>query len=97
MKFVAAREMRNHYQDVIRQLKAGEDIVLTTKGKPVALLSGIDEDTFEDRLARRRGEQAAEALRSAVAHAKRVGTDKLGDDQIQAEINAVRRNRSVHR
>jgi len=97
MKFLPAREMRNHYQDVIRQLKPGEDIVLTSKGKPVALLSGINENNFEERLARRRGERAADALRHAGAHAKRVGTDTLSDEEIQAEIDVVRRNKAVGR
>ena len=97
MKFLAAREMRNHYQDVIRQLKQDEDIVLTTKGKPVALLSRISEGNFEERLARRRGERVIEALMSASAHAKKVGTDRLSDEEIQAEIDAVRRKRLAQR
>jgi antitoxin (DNA-binding transcriptional repressor) of toxin-antitoxin stability system len=97
MKFIAAREMRNHYQAVIRQLKPDEDIVLTTKGKPVALLSGINEKNFEERLARRRGERAGEALARAGAYAKRVGTDTLSDAEIQAEIDVVRRSKAVRR
>ncbi len=95
MKFIAAREMRNHYQDVLRQLTPDEDVVLTSKGKPVALLTLIDEKSFEARLARRRGERAAEALLHSAAHARLVGTNTLTDEEIQAEIKAVRRKRTA--
>jgi antitoxin (DNA-binding transcriptional repressor) of toxin-antitoxin stability system len=97
MKFIAAREMRTHYQDVLRQLKGNEDIILTSKGKPVALLSELNESNFEERLARRRGEHAIEAIRQANAHARKAGTDKLTDEEIQAEIDAVRRERLARR
>jgi prevent-host-death family protein len=94
MKFLAAREMRNNYQEVIRQLKQDEDIVLTSKGKPVALLSRLNEDNFEEWLSRRRGERMAETLRRSSAVAKKAGTDTLSDEEIQTEIDAVRRKRT---
>jgi hypothetical protein len=63
----------------------------------VALLSRISEGNFEERMARRRGERAIEALRSIQAHAERVGTNTLSDEEIQAEIDAVRRKRVARR
>ncbi len=51
MKFLQVREMRTHYGKVMEQLRKDKKIVLTNKGKPVALLTELNEDNFEDRLA----------------------------------------------
>src|SRR5665213_3071305 len=55
MKFIALREMRNHPQSVLTQLKKEKEIILTSHGKPVALVSDLAEETFEEDLIRHRG------------------------------------------
>ncbi len=35
---VASRELRNNTADLLRKVEAGEEIVITTRGKPVAAL-----------------------------------------------------------
>ncbi len=35
---VASRELRNNTADLLRRVQAGEEIVITTRGKPVASL-----------------------------------------------------------
>jgi len=35
---IAARELRNSTADVLRRVEAGDEIVITTRGKPVAAL-----------------------------------------------------------
>lgn len=55
MKFIALREMRNHPQSVLTQLKKEKEIILTSHGKPVALVSNLAEETFEEDLIRHRG------------------------------------------
>ena len=54
MKFVALREMRNHPRSVLNQLKKEKEIILTSHGKPVALVADLAEGTFEEDLARHR-------------------------------------------
>jgi antitoxin (DNA-binding transcriptional repressor) of toxin-antitoxin stability system len=51
MKFLQVREIRTHYNKVIEQLRKEKRIVLTNKGKPVALLTEMNEGNFEDRIA----------------------------------------------
>jgi prevent-host-death family protein len=51
MKFLPVREIRTHYGKVLEQLRKEKKIVLTSKGKPVALLTDLDEDHFEERIA----------------------------------------------
>jgi antitoxin (DNA-binding transcriptional repressor) of toxin-antitoxin stability system len=55
MKFIALREMRNHPQSVLTQLKKEKEIILTSHGKPVALVSNLAEETFDEDLSRHRG------------------------------------------
>jgi antitoxin (DNA-binding transcriptional repressor) of toxin-antitoxin stability system len=50
MKFLPVREMRTQYKKVMEQLRKEKKIVLTNKGKPVALLTEMNEDNFEDRI-----------------------------------------------
>jgi antitoxin (DNA-binding transcriptional repressor) of toxin-antitoxin stability system len=50
MKFVALREMRNNPQAMLKQLKKEKEIILTSHGKPVALISNLSEETFEEDL-----------------------------------------------
>ena len=60
---VASRELRNNTADVLRRVQSGEEIVITTRGKPVASLVPV-------RATRRRWVPRAElARRLAVAQA----------------------------
>lgn len=38
---VASRELRNHTADLLRRVAAGEEIVITVRGKPVAALTPL--------------------------------------------------------
>ncbi len=38
---VASRELRNNTADVLRRVEAGEEVVITVRGKPVARLSPV--------------------------------------------------------
>ncbi len=55
MKFLPVREIRTQYNKVMEQLRKEKKIVLTNKGKPVALLTEMNEDNFEDRLSQSKG------------------------------------------
>jgi antitoxin (DNA-binding transcriptional repressor) of toxin-antitoxin stability system len=50
MKFLPVREIRTQYNKVMEQLRKEKKIVLTNKGKPVALLTEMNEDNFEERI-----------------------------------------------
>ncbi len=57
MRFVSAREFRGNLAEVWRRLAEEHDIVITSNGKPVAILSAVSPDDLEESLAalRRRG------------------------------------------
>lgn len=39
---VASRELRNNTADVLRRVQSGEEIVITTRGKPIASLVPVE-------------------------------------------------------
>lgn len=93
MKFVQVREVRTRYGKVMEQLKKEKKIVLTSKGKPVALLTDLNEDNFEEQLSHHRQAHFASAVRDIQKHSVKMGLDKMGDKEIEAEIKAARRSR----
>jgi prevent-host-death family protein len=52
MEHVSLREANVHFSKYVKKVKAGEEIVLTDRGKPVALMKPIPatKDPVEDRL-----------------------------------------------
>ena len=43
MSEIAARELRNHTADVLRRVQAGEQVTITSRGRPVAELTPVRE------------------------------------------------------
>ena len=92
MRFVSVRELRD--RSVWRTLADEKALVVTSKGKPIAVLSATSEERLEESLAavrRGRAQAAVAAVQQASRHA---GTDRLSLDEINAEIDAVRRSRA---
>ena len=93
MKFVTVRDLRLKPRELWEKLKTEHEVVLTTNGRPVAIMAGVDEDSFEatvSALRRLRATRAVELLqRRSVAR----GLDRLPVAAIDAEIRAVRGRR----
>lgn len=48
---VAVRELKNHLSDYLKKAEAGEEILVTTHGKPIARISQLEtEDLMDDAL-----------------------------------------------
>ncbi len=93
MKFVSSREIRVNPRPVFDSLE-DQEVVLTTRGKPVALLLSVSGDDLEEtvQLVRRaRAQAAASRMRREAAER---GLDKMEQDEIEAEIVAARSERS---
>ncbi len=93
MKFVSSREIRVNPKPVFDAAGDGDEVVITSRGKPVALLVGVDGDDLEEtlRLFRRAKAQAAVSrMRGAAA---RDGLSGMEQAEIEAEIAAVRSER----
>ena len=94
MQFITARDLRNRSGEVWKQLKEARELVITSNGKPVAILSNFDEeDDLEQRLKDIRTARAARALDNMQQRAADKGLEKLNDEEIDNEVKMARQER----
>lgn len=93
MRFFSVRQMRQNSAELWRQLKESQEIILTSNGKPVALMAGVDEKNVERILEAFRRAKAAITLEEMHLASIKAGTNKMTDDEIEAEIKAIRKER----
>ena len=93
MKFVSVRELRNRTSQLWRDLERERELIVTSHGKPVAILSATDESSLERALGDIRRSRARAALAEIQRDAARRGLDRMSMEQVDAEIQAVRTGR----
>lgn len=93
MRFVSVRDLRSRSAELWRDLPDEREMVITSNGRPVALLVAIDESNFEESLSAFRRARAIEAVARLQRDSTRRGTDVFSDEEIEAEIAAARRER----
>lgn len=94
MKFVSSRDIRVNPRPIFEALGEQNEIIVTSRGKPVALLVGVSGEDLEEtvRLVRRaRAQLAVSRMRKSAA---RKGLDRMSREEIQAEITATRSERT---
>jgi len=79
--------------EIWEQLQKEGEMVITSNGKPVAVLSGIKEENLEEYLRVMRRIRAMLAVNKIQEESRQKGLDKISMDEIEAEIKTVRRNR----
>ncbi|MES4786372.1 MAG: prevent-host-death protein [Nitrospiraceae bacterium] len=67
MKFITVRELRGRPGEVWSKLSRDKDLVLTSNGKPIAILSAVSEDTVESSLVALRRARAAARIQEVRA------------------------------
>lgn len=92
MRFISVRDLNTKPKEIWSRVK-DEEVVITSNGKPIALLSGVTEETLEKTLRAIRRSRALIALEEMQKKATALGLDKLTNAQIDAEIQAVRKSR----
>jgi len=93
MRFVSIREFRINPGRVQETLAAGHEVVLTRKGKPFAIITGITEETLEESLALIRQARAQAAVARMRKQAVEKGLHRMTPREIEALIAEVRRER----
>ena len=68
-------------------------MVITSNGRPVAILAAVGESNLEQSLAAFRRARAVDAVASMQRQSVAQGTDKLTGAEVEAEIAAVRKAR----
>lgn len=93
MNFVSVRELRSRSADVWRALAIERQLVVTSNGKPIALLCATSPETFDETLNALRQAEALQAIQHMHEDARKSGADQMSLDEINAEITAARRDR----
>ena len=90
MKFLSVRDLKTKSSQVWKELAGQKEMIVTSNGRPIALLSSINENNLEQVLAAFRRARATNAVASIQYESTQKGTDKITMDEINAEIEAVR-------
>jgi prevent-host-death family protein len=94
MRFVSVRDLRGKSAEIWRALPGERELVITSNGRPVAILAAVDESNLEESLAAFRRARAVDAVAALQQRSVMVGTDRLSMDEIDTEIKAVRSQRA---
>ena len=91
MRFVSVRELRGKSAAIWKELAQEQEMVITSNGKPIALLAATSEELLEELLAALRSTRALAAVNAMQQASIKAGTDRLSAADIEAEIKAVRK------
>jgi prevent-host-death family protein len=92
MRYVSVRDLNTKPKEVWKKVRE-DDVVVTSNGKPIAILTEASEATIDRRLKALRRSRALLAIEEMQKLAAERGLDRLTDKEIDAEIRAVRKNR----
>ena len=94
MKFISIRELRSSTGKLKEMLSNDEKIVLTTNGKPAALMIEVNEDSLEEILLDVRIARSRRAIRQMQEHSISLGLNNMTLDEVNAEITKARKERT---
>ena len=93
MKFISIRDLRNKPAQIQKELPVEKEIILTSNGKPIAILSTISGDTLENTLNMLRRIRAVVSVTKLQIDSIKLGKDRMTIDEIDEEIAFVRKRR----
>ena len=94
MRFISVHELRRKSGEVWKTLPGEREIVVTRKGRPIAILAAVEESNLEESLSAFRQARAAEAVATLQRRSVDQRTDRISIGDIDAELEEVRRKRS---
>ena len=93
MRFVSVRDLRGKSAEVWKTLPGEGEMIITSNGRPIAILAAVNELNLEESLSAFRQARAIEAAASLQRRSIEQGTDRISMDEIDTEVKAVRRKR----
>jgi antitoxin (DNA-binding transcriptional repressor) of toxin-antitoxin stability system len=93
MRFISVRDLRSKSAELWRDLPAEGQMVVTSNGKPVAILAAVEEEGVEQTLASFRRNRALTAIERQQVKSAASGRDRITMEEIDEEIRVVRRSR----
>ena len=93
MKFVTVRDFRIRPGAVWKTLEEEEEVVITSNGRPIALLTGVSDVNFDETVKMIRRTKAELAVSRMRKGALKRGLSCLTEKEIEAEITAARKSK----
>ncbi len=93
MKFLSVRDLRGKSAQIWKDLPEEREMVITSNGRPIAILAAISESNLEESLTAFRQARAVEAVAALQRRSADQGPNRITMDEIDAEIQAVRKKR----
>jgi antitoxin (DNA-binding transcriptional repressor) of toxin-antitoxin stability system len=93
MRFISVRDLRGKSAEVWKDLPTEREVVVTSNGRPIAILSAVNESNLEESLSAIRQARASEAVVSLQRRSVERRTDSITMEEIDSEIKAVRGKR----
>ena len=90
MRFISVREFRGNSGDVWKKLLNEQELVITSNGKPIAIVSAVSEETLEDAL---RAIRRARAMAAVQVMQRQSAKRGLATEDVSKEISAARSER----
>jgi len=97
MRFLSVRDLRSKSAQIWKDLPEEREMVITSNGRPIAILATISESNLEESLTAFRQARAVEAVAALQRRSADQGTNRITMDEIDAEIQAVRKKRDSTR
>ena len=91
MKFITVRDLRTSPAKIWKELSEKQEMVITNNGKPIALLTSINDSNLEETLSSIRQARAMNAVKLMQQISIKKGNDKMTIDEIEEEIRDARR------
>ncbi len=93
MKFLSVRDLRTKSSQIWQELPEQKEMIITSNGRPIAILSSITEENLEQVLTAFRHARAAGAVAALQYDSATKGTDAVSMEEIDQEIKASRAKR----
>jgi antitoxin (DNA-binding transcriptional repressor) of toxin-antitoxin stability system len=93
-KELTVGDLRGKSAQIWKELPVEREMVVTSNGRPIAILAAITEANLEESLSAFRRSRAIDAVVSLQRKSVEKGTNKISLDEINSEIKSVRENRA---
>ena len=90
MNFVTVRDFRSSPSLIWKKLSSQRELIITNNGKPIALLTPLNDETLEDTVSAVRRAKAVNAMKKMQEISLASGNDKMTLKEINTIIQDVR-------
>ena len=94
MKYLRVRDLRGKSAQIWKKLTEEREMIITSNGRPIAILSAVSESNVEESLSAFRQARAVEAVASLQRRSVEQETDRIPMGEIESEIKTARKSRA---